>query len=186
MIEQRTAPYAALFLRLTLGSLFIAHRYWKFALLPGGFERWWSGLEANGYRWFVPTYVVSAEFAGALLLIPGIYTRWVSLYAIPLMIGATHFWAIRKGFYFTAAGCELPVVWAAMLIVQHCSATAPTPSRLQEKHGKVRRLLISKDISSFIGSSSLNYESAPHDKWWHERMVTLYDGFRSPTRSAIH
>jgi hypothetical protein len=51
--------------------------------------------------------------------------------------------------------------------------------------GAVRRLLIPKDISSFIGSLSLNYESAPHDKWWRERMVTLYDGFRSPTRSTI-
>jgi hypothetical protein len=70
MIEQRTAPYAALLLRLTLGSLFIAHLYWKFAILPGGIEKWWSSLEANGYPWFVPAYVFSAELAGALLLIP--------------------------------------------------------------------------------------------------------------------
>jgi hypothetical protein len=46
-------------------------------------------------------------------------------------------------------------------------------------------LLISKDISSVVVGVSLNYESAPHDKWWRERLVTLYDGFRSPTRSAI-
>jgi len=62
MIEQRTAPYAALLLRLTLGSLFIAHLYWKFAILPGGIEKWWSSLEANGYPWFVPAYVFSAEY----------------------------------------------------------------------------------------------------------------------------
>ena len=35
MIEQRTAPYGTLLLRLTVGSLFIAHLYWKFAILPG-------------------------------------------------------------------------------------------------------------------------------------------------------
>jgi hypothetical protein len=51
---------------------------------------------------------------------------------------------------------------------------------------KVRHLLISKDISSSIVSLSLNYESAPHEKWWRERMVTLYDGLRSSARSAIH
>ena len=34
------------------------------------------------------------------------------------MIGAAQFWAVRKGFYFTAAGCELPIAWSLMLIVQ--------------------------------------------------------------------
>jgi uncharacterized membrane protein YphA (DoxX/SURF4 family) len=102
-IEQRTAPYAAFLLRLTLGSPFIAHLYWKFAILPGRIEKWWSSLEANGYHWLVPTYSISAELTGSVLLIPGIYTRWVSLYAIPLMIGAAHFWLVRRGFYFTAA-----------------------------------------------------------------------------------
>jgi len=38
MLDQRTAPWAALVLRVTLGSLFIAHLYWKFAILPGGLD----------------------------------------------------------------------------------------------------------------------------------------------------
>jgi putative oxidoreductase len=125
MIEHRTAPFGALLLGLTLGSLFIAHLYWKFAILPGGVQKWWSGLEANGYPWFVPAYIISAELAGSLLLIPGIYTRWVSLYAIPLMIGAAHFWLVRRGFYFTAAGGELPLVWAIMLTVQALFGDGP-------------------------------------------------------------
>jgi putative oxidoreductase len=113
-----TAPYAALLLRPALGLLFIAHLYWKFELLPGGFHRWWANFSTNGYAFFVPWYAISAEFAGALLLIPGIYTRWVSLYALPLTIGASHFWLIRRGFYFTAAGAELPIVWSIMLVLQ--------------------------------------------------------------------
>ena len=52
------------------------------------------------------------------LLIPGVHTRWVSLYAVPMMLGAAHFWSVRKGFFFTAGGCELPLVWAVMLLVQ--------------------------------------------------------------------
>ena len=117
-LEERSSPYAALLLRFALGSLFIAHLYWKFEILPGGVERWWSGFETSGYPWFVPWYVISAEFVGAVLLIPGIYTRWACLYVLPLMIGATEFWWVRKGFYFTSAGCELPLLWACALLVQ--------------------------------------------------------------------
>ena len=112
------APYAALLLRVKLGLMFLAHLYWKFEILPGGVYSWWSGLLANGYARFVPWYSISAEFAGALLFIPGICTRWVSLYALPLTIGASHFWLVRKGFYFTAAGAELPLVWSIMLLLQ--------------------------------------------------------------------
>lgn len=113
-----STPYAALLLRVTLGLMFLSHLYWKFKILPGGFHTWWSGLHASGYPGFVSWYAFSAEIAGALLLIPGIYARWVSLYALPLMIGASHFWLIRKGYFFTAAGAELPIVWSIMLIVQ--------------------------------------------------------------------
>ena len=49
MIDQRTAPYAALLLRVTLGSLFIAHLYWKFAILDGGLNKWWGNFANNGY-----------------------------------------------------------------------------------------------------------------------------------------
>ena len=107
-----------LFLRLLIGSLFIAHLYWKFGMLPGGVVAWWSGLVKSGYPTFVPAYVLSAEFAGALLLIPGVLSRYVALYAMPMMFGAAEFWLVRKGFYFTRAGAELPLVWLALLGLQ--------------------------------------------------------------------
>lgn len=116
MIDQRTAPYAALLLRLTLGAMFILHLYWTFTIR--GFDQWWNGLHDSGYPTVVVIYVLCAEFAGALLLIPGVFTRWVSLFALPLMVGASHFWLTRNGFFFTAAGAELPIVWGLALIVQ--------------------------------------------------------------------
>jgi len=118
MIDQRTAPYAVLLLRITLGFLFIAHLYWKFAILDGGLDKWWANLINNGYPSIVPWYSISAEFAGALLLIPGIYARWVALYTLPLMVGAAQYWAVRKGFYFTVGGFELPGLWTIMLVLQ--------------------------------------------------------------------
>jgi len=109
---------AALLLRLLLASLFIAHLYWKFVIFPGGLGTWWGNLLKAGYPAFVPGYVLSAEFAGALLLIPGVLTRYVACYAMPMMLGAAHFWITRNGFFFTKAGAELPLVWLALLGIQ--------------------------------------------------------------------
>ena len=116
MLDHRTAPYAALLLRVSLGSLFIAHLYWKFAIR--GFDTWWSALQSAGYSDGLLLYVLCAEFAGALLLIPGIATRWVSVFTLPAMLGAAHFWMSRKGFFFVDAGAELPLLWGIALVVQ--------------------------------------------------------------------
>jgi putative oxidoreductase len=120
MIDQRTAPYAALLLRVTLGCLAIAHLYWKFYIRAdgAGLMSWWENLNNNGYPDWVVWYVLSAEFAGALLLIPGIYTRWVALYCVPLMVAAAQYWSVRTGFFFTAAGAEMPLMWTVGLLVQ--------------------------------------------------------------------
>jgi putative oxidoreductase len=108
----------ALLLRLLLGSLFIVHLYWKLVIFPGGLGAWWGNLLKAGYPAFVPAYVLSAEVVGALLLIPGVLTRYVACYAMPMMLGAAHFWLIRNGFFFTKAGAELPLVWLALLGIQ--------------------------------------------------------------------
>ena len=131
------ADRAALALRLLLGALFIAHLYWKLAILPGGLNAWWGNLLANGYPGFVPAYVLSAELLGALLLIPGVLTRYVAIYAMPMMIGAAHYWLTRNGFYFTQGGAELPLVWLALLGIQvtggdgaRAMVRSPHPGRL--------------------------------------------------------
>ncbi len=129
MLDQRSAPYAALLLRVTLGLLFITHIYWKFFVF--GFDLWVTRLHEAGYSTVVVIYVLCAESAAALLLIPGIFTRWVSLFALPLMLGAAQFWLVRTGFFFTVAGAEFPLLWGLALIVQALlgdGAYALTPS----------------------------------------------------------
>ena len=45
MVGSREATeqgYGALLLRLLLGILFIAHLYWKIAILDGGLSTWWT------------------------------------------------------------------------------------------------------------------------------------------------
>jgi putative oxidoreductase len=137
--EASHAVHAALALRLLLGTLFIAHLYWKLAILPGGLGAWWGNLLANGYPAFVPVYVLTAELLGALLLIPGVLTRYVALYAMPMMMGASQYWLARKGFFFVQGGAELPLVWLALLAIQiiagdgpRALVRSPPPGRLLE------------------------------------------------------
>ncbi len=117
MIDNRTAPYAALLLRLSLGGLLLAHGLLKVLVftLPGTVAFFGKlGLPA------IAAYgVVSVELIGGLLLIAGIATRWVSLAALPVLLGATvTHWA--GGWLFSAqgGGWEFPAFWAAALVVQ--------------------------------------------------------------------
>jgi hypothetical protein len=54
MLDQRTAPYGVLLLRVSLGVLFWAHLYWKFFVLPGGLMQWWGNFATTGYPWCAP------------------------------------------------------------------------------------------------------------------------------------
>jgi putative oxidoreductase len=104
---ERTTIYGALVLRLALGTMFIAHaglKYFVFTL-PGTAQFFQSlGLPAGlGYLTF------AAEFAGGLLILAGVYTRWVAAALIPILAGAT--WAhFGNGWVFSAAngGWEYP------------------------------------------------------------------------------
>src|SRR6201987_4065994 len=116
MIDHRTAPYAALVLRLALSFFFFAHLIRKFAVI--GFDLWWAGLVKQGYPGAVLGYTVVIEFAGAVLLLLGVYSRYVSLLSLPVLIAVVNHWTVRKGFWFADGGMEFPLAWTFMLIAQ--------------------------------------------------------------------
>ena len=116
MIDHRTAPYAALVLQLSLAFFFLAHLYRKFAVT--GYDNWWSGMQKAGYADWVSAYTLGAEFAGAILLLLGVYTRYVSVLVLPVLIAITYHHAIRKGFWFSDGGAEFALAWTFMLCVQ--------------------------------------------------------------------
>ena len=117
MIHRDKAAHAALVLRLTLGTAFIAHGLLKVLVftVPGTVQFFGSlGLPA-----IVAYATIAAELAGGALLILGAYTRWVALALVPLLLGAA--WAHSgNGWVFSApgGGWEFPVFWAMTLIVQ--------------------------------------------------------------------
>ena len=117
MIDTRTAPYATLLLRLSLGTMFVAHALLKLFVftLPGTVQFFQSlGLPAAlAYLTF------AAELVGGVLLIAGLGTRWVAAALVPLLLGAA--WVhLGNGWLFSApkGGWEYPVFLAVAAMAQ--------------------------------------------------------------------
>lgn len=117
MTDNRTAPYAALVLRVALGVMFVAHALLKIFVftVPGTVQFFGSlGLPA------VLAYAtIAAELVGGILLVLGVGTRWVALLLVPFLLGAT--WAhIGNGWSFSApkGGWEYPVFLTAASFAQ--------------------------------------------------------------------
>lgn len=117
-IDHRTSPYAALLLRITLGSLFLAHAGLKlFVFTPAGAASFFGSLGLPPALAYV---VIAAEALGGLALILGVYTRLVALALLPILIGAIATVHGANGFFAQnpGGGWEFAGFWAAMLIVQ--------------------------------------------------------------------
>jgi putative oxidoreductase len=117
MVDARTAPYAALLLRLALGTMFVAHALLKVFVftLPGTVQF----FESLGLPAALAYATVAAELIGGALLILGIGTRWVALGLIPFLLGAT--WVhLGNGWLFSApkGGWEYPVFLTIASAVQ--------------------------------------------------------------------
>jgi len=118
MIDARTAPYAALLLRVVLGALFLAHAGLKlFVFTPAGTAAFFGSL---GFPPVVAYATIAAEVVGGAALLLGVMTRWVSLALLPLLLGAAILVHLPNGFFFTApnGGWEYPAFWAVALLCQ--------------------------------------------------------------------
>lgn len=118
MIDTKAAPYAALLLRVSLGVMFLAHGLLKLLVFtPAGTAGFFGSLGLPGFLAYVTIF---AELAGGMALIAGLYTRWVSLALVPVLLGAVVLVHGSKGWLFSndGGGWEFPVFWAVALIVQ--------------------------------------------------------------------
>jgi putative oxidoreductase len=118
MIDTRTAPYAALILRITLGILFLAHAGLKvFVFTPAGAAQFFGSL---GLPPALAYLTIAVETSGGIALIVGFFTRWVSLALIPVLLGAITFVHGPAGFFFNNpnGGWEYLAFWIAALVTQ--------------------------------------------------------------------
>ncbi len=116
MIDQRTAPYAALLLRLSLGTMWISHALLKLLVFTmPGFQAF---LASQGMPTILAWPVVLLEIGGGVLILLGIHGRVASLVLLPVLAGATiaH---IGNGWVFSApnGGWEYPIFLIAASMV---------------------------------------------------------------------
>jgi putative oxidoreductase len=137
MIDNRTAPYAALLLRVSLGTVFLAHglllKIFTFTI-PGTV----GYFQSLGYPGFFAYLVIAGEIGGGLALLLGVRTRAISLLLLPIMIGAT-LQHLGNGWLFTGqnGGWEFPVFWTAALLVQALLGDGAFALRLSPKSDRV-------------------------------------------------
>ncbi len=116
MIDTRTTPYAALLLRLALGTMFIAHGLLKLLVftLPGTAKF----FESVGFPGFLAYVVVAIELGAGALLVLGVRTRLVALVTIPVLLGAASV-HLGNGWLFSSAngGWEYPVLLVVLVVL---------------------------------------------------------------------
>lgn len=118
MIDTRTAPYAALLLRVSLGLLLLAHGL-ILKVMTFGLAGTAGYFASIGYPGALAYLVILGEIGGGIALILGLWTRPIALLLVPILIGAT-LQHVGNGWLFTAkgGGWEYPAFWTVMLLVQ--------------------------------------------------------------------
>ncbi|AXW88513.1 quinol oxidase [Lonsdalea britannica] len=134
MIDNKTAPYAALLLRVVLSILFFAHVGLKiFVFTPAGTAQFFASLGLPGWLAYV---TIAWELFTAVTLLLGIRCRATALVSIPILLGAIFTVHGPAGFFFNNpnGGWEFPALWivgliALALIGDGPYALKPTSSR---------------------------------------------------------
>jgi putative oxidoreductase len=140
MIDSRTAPYAALLLRVSLGALFLAHAGLKFFVFtPAGTAKFFGSV---GLPPELAYLTIAVEVLGGLALILGVWTRVAAIAVLPILLGAIFTVHGSAGFFFTNphGGWEFPAFWTVALLVQALLGDGAYTLRLSGAGGPVAKL----------------------------------------------
>ena len=113
----RLPAYGAALLRVLLGVLFLVHFLTKLLVFtPAGTVAYFQSLGLPGGLAYV---TMAIEFGLGVVLVLGVWSRWIGLIGVPLLLGTIVSVHGANGFGFANAGggWEYPAVWAALLVV---------------------------------------------------------------------
>lgn len=102
MLDQKTAPYAALLLRVSLGVMFLAHAILLkvMTFTVAGTVQYFESLGLPGVFAYL---TIGGETLAGIALVLGVQTRLVSIAVLPILIGALVVHS-GNGWVFSAKG----------------------------------------------------------------------------------
>jgi len=111
-------------MRVVLGILFLAHGISKFQMGLGNVEGWFSSMGVPG---FLAYLVALLELVGGILLIIGLFTRYVSALFVLMLIGAIVTMKLSAGLLGNSqmAGYELDLAFMMVAIYLVVADTTP-------------------------------------------------------------
>lgn len=124
-------------MRVVLGILFLAHGISKLQMGLGNVEAWFDSMGIPGFLAYV---VAILELAGGVLLIVGLFTRYVSVLFIVMLLGAIVTMKLSAGLLGNSqmAGYELDLSF--ILVALYLSVSKPTPLSLDHQLFKNRHI----------------------------------------------
>lgn len=117
----RLQPFALLVVRVVLGAIMIAHGYTK---VFGGFHAHQQIVGGIGLPSWMAYLSTATEFAGGILIVLGVFTRFFSLaffIEMTVAIAKVHLKSGLKG----PNGYEFPLALAAMAFILMCFGGGP-------------------------------------------------------------
>ncbi|MBT8082787.1 MAG: DoxX family protein [Gammaproteobacteria bacterium] len=138
MNDTQLTAYAATLLRISLGTLALAHGLLKiFVFTPAGTVGFFASL---GLPAALAYATIGIEVVGGIALIAGVKTRYVSLAMIPILLGATVVHS-SAGWVFSnqGGGWEFPAFWAVALAVQAMLGDGALALRLPARKQRLAR-----------------------------------------------
>ncbi|WP_426130888.1 DoxX family protein [Pararhizobium sp. PWRC1-1] len=133
MLQDRLSDYAVTLLRISLGVMYLAHSV-VLKLFTFGLAGTAGYFESIGLPGWLASVTFAAEAIGGIMLVLGIYARWVAVALIPALIGAIIWVHSGNGWVFTApgGGWEYPLYLIILSVAQFLFGDGPhalRPSR---------------------------------------------------------
>lgn len=118
MTQERLNDYAVTLLRVSLGVMYLAHSV-VLKLFTFGLAGTAGYFESIGLPGWLAYATFAAEAVGGIMLILGIYARWVALALTPALLGAI-IWAHGSAWVFNApgGGWEYPLYLIVLSVAQ--------------------------------------------------------------------
>jgi putative oxidoreductase len=119
MPSETLAAYGVTLLRVSLGFMYLAHsvvlKFFTFGL--AGTAGYFESIGLPGWLAYA---TFAAEAVGGVMLVLGIYSRWVALALIPTLLGAIIWAHGPNGWVFTApnGGWEYPLYLIVLSVAQ--------------------------------------------------------------------